>query len=150
MKTLTVCLLSLPPSIFEGFACTSISLRQIADKQKSNANQFRYRRTCHIEIRFNIKHTLLFFIYLFRIEKQFLIWLKKLNHREHLISQSFFNVDLIIWYQQLKFWNQARYYNPLYKKYFLLSKLFFFDIQNYFYIIIPNNWCQEFDHYLKL
>lgn len=149
MKTLTVCLLSLPPSIFEGFACTSISLRQIADKQKSNANQFRYRRTCHIEIRFNIKHTLLFFIYLFRIEKQFLIWLKKLNHREHLISQSFFNVDLIIWYQQLKFWNQARYYNSLYKKYFLLSKLFF-DIQNYFYIIIPNNWCQEFDHYLKL
>lgn len=148
MKTLTVCLLSLLPSIFEGFSCTSISLRQIADRQKSNANQFRYRRTCHNEIRINIYHTLLFFILLFRIETQFLLWLKKLNHREHLISRSSFNLDLIIWKQKLIFWNQTRNYNYLYQKYFLSSKLllFFFDIQNYFYIIVPNNWCQEFDH----
>lgn len=148
MKTLTVCLLSLLPSIFEGFSCTSISLRQIADRQKSNANQFRYRRTCHNEIRINIYHTLLFFILLFRSETQFLIWLKKLNHREHLISRSSLNLDLIIWKQKLIFWNQTRNYNYLYQKYFLSSKLllFFFDIQNYFYIIVPNNWCQEFDH----
>lgn len=73
----------------------------------------------------------------------------KLNHREHLISRSFFNWDLIIWKQKLIFWNQTRNYNYLYQKYFLSSKLlFFFYIQNYFYIIVPNNWCQdlEFDH----
>lgn len=128
-KTLTACLQSLPPSILVGLACLYLHVKSLR-RNCRQAEKFRNERICN-KIRINIQHAVLFFIFFFRFETQFLIQLIFFILLIFVSENRFFKPIIDFLYQ-------ARNYNCLYQTCSLLSKNIFFDIQNYFYVKMLN------------
>lgn len=120
------CNQSLPPSILVGLACLYLHVKSLR-RNCRHVEKFRNERICYNKIRIKIQHAVLFFIFFFRFETQFLIQLIFFILLIFVSENRFFKPIIDFLYQ-------ARNYNCLYQTCSLLSKNIFFDIQNYFYV----------------